>query len=251
MKNFLVVLFLFIYFPCTGQTPSAMINNKGVRNAGVSAKNPWLGGQIGYKFGGSGEFADNLLTSARLMYPIDIGTKNFQLPVMGNFSQLRDNLSDKLSIDEKNEARLQDLLTSTQGLNIGLYPYYAFPEKTYFSFNIHGCFVYKLNSFKDVSSNPVYMNQGRFSIGFEANIGKINIDKGQYPFTISIAPTLTTFSKNDYMAVFGSTKSNIGSLEITSILPIGRGVGVLFEAVLSNASTFRTGLLFTSQLIKD
>jgi len=248
MKQFLLLVILVLGIKSQGQTPSALVNTKGVRNEGISANNPWMGGQVGYKFGGSGEFADNLITSARLMYKIDLGTKNFQLPVMGNFSQLKDNLSGNLEVDEANDARFQDIVTSTQGLNIGLYPYYTIIEKQYFSFVLHSSLMYKINGFKDLENNSIYLNQGRASLGAEFYIGKKNLDEGTYPLTLSVAPTITFFNKNDYKAIFNESKSSINSVEITACVPIGKGIGFLFESVLSSTPTFRTGLLFATQL---
>lgn len=249
MKKLIAILLILIVFESFAQTPNALINNKGTVNKAISAKNPWLGGQVGYKFGGSGEFADNLIASARLMYEIDLGSKKFVLPVMGNLSQLRDNLSENLTVDEKEIARNQDILTSTQGLNVGLYPYYLIFEKAYFSLLAHGTLAFKLNSFTDVQSNPVYLQQGRFSLGIEAYIGKKDPTTGKYPWTISIAPVTTVFSNMDYKAIFGTERSSLTSLEITSVLPIGKGVGFLLEGVISNNSVIRTGLLFSSELI--
>lgn len=248
MKKFLFIFLLSSSIYLFGQTPSALVNNKGIKNEGISANNPWLGGQVGYKFGGTGEFADNLIASARLMYKIELGTVKFQLPVMGNFSQLKDNISGNLQTDVENEARLQDILTSTQGLNIGLYPYYTITEKEYFSVIAHGVLMYKVNAFKDTTENSLYLNQGRISLGAEFHLGKKNIAEGRYPITLSIAPTMTFFDKSDYNKVFGEEKSSISSLEITTVVPIGKGIGVLFEGVISSTSTFRTGLLFSSQL---
>jgi hypothetical protein len=251
MKKLTVIFFIFCFSQASAQTPNILMNNKGRTNKAISARNPWLGGQVGYKFGGSGEFADNLIASARLMYDIDLGFKRFQLPIMGNFSQLRDNLSEKLSVDDKNEARIQDIITSTQGLNLGLYPYFVVSEKQYFAFLIHGAAAYKINSFKDESANAVYLQQGRFSLGIEANIGKYNTEQGRYPWTISIAPALTVFSSEDYRSIFGADKSSLTSLEITSVIPIGKGIGFLLESVISKESAFRTGLLFSSELSKN
>ncbi len=248
MKFRVLVFLVFFFLKANAQTPTAMVNNKGNVSKALAAKNPWLGGEVGYKFGGSGEFADNLIASARVMYEIEFDSKKFALPVMGNLSQLRDNLSENLTIDEKESARIQDILTSTQGLNIGLYPYRMIVEKQYFSLLAHGAIVYKLNSFKDMQENPMYFQQGRFSLGIEAYIGKFDTNNGKYPLTISVAPVATFFNSNDYKAIFGIERSLLISLEVTSVVPIGKGVGFLLEGVFSDKSVVRTGLLFSAQL---
>jgi len=251
MKYLIVMICFVLCLNSYSQTPSSMMNNVGLKNAGMAARNPWLGGQIGYKFGGSDEFADNLIASARLMYEIDLSSKKFQLPIMGNVSQLRDNLDLDLDDDIKDEARIQDLITSTQGVNLGLYPYYIWKQKNTLALIIHGVAAYKINAFKESEESTIYFQQGRFSVGVEAQIGKYDNSKGQYPWTISLAPTLTIFKKSDYTAIFGNEKSSISSLEITSVLPIGRGMGFLLEAIISDKSIIRTGLLLSSELTKN
>lgn len=244
------VYLLLITVFCLGiilnaQTPYSFINiasDSQVSTKGISANNVWLGAQIGYKLSGPGDFSDNLLVSGRLLYNIDINTTKFKLPVMGDISALRDAASTG-NIDSLT-AKAQDLLLSTQGINVGLYPFYEAYKNTYFSFTIHGSLTYKLNAFK-VDDETINLDQGRFSAGMETSIGKRNDDK--YPLTISVTPVLTFFSKNRYKMIFGEEKSSLLSLEITGIVPIGSGFGLLIESVIAkdNAPAVRTGIVFS------
>src|SRR5687767_4785061 len=90
----LVVTVWAAVFAANAQTPFATQNvgsssaERSLTLSGPSAGSPWIGGQIAYKFGGSSEFADNLLVAARLLYDIDVGSEKFHLPVMGNISDL-------------------------------------------------------------------------------------------------------------------------------------------------------------------
>jgi len=53
------------------QTPHAL-QNIVLNNTVTEVANPWLGAQVMYKFGGTGEFGDNLLASARLLHDIEL-----------------------------------------------------------------------------------------------------------------------------------------------------------------------------------
>ena len=63
----------------------------------VAANNPWaLAGQIGYKFAGPGDFADNLLVSGKTIYelPLDYkASRGWHLPIVTNFASLAADVS--------------------------------------------------------------------------------------------------------------------------------------------------------------
>jgi hypothetical protein len=167
---------------------------------------------------------------------------------MGNISKLKESISNATSQDELKSA-VQEITMSTSGVNVGLYPYWVLSETKYFSFTLHGAAVYKLNSFQVASKDVQYLNQGRFSLGFEMGIGG-KAANGRNPMTLSVAPATTVFSKTAYSTVFSENKSSISSLEITGVVPVGRGFGLLLESVVSKTSIFRAGILISTELSK-
>jgi hypothetical protein len=186
------------------------------------------------------------------LYDIDLGTEKFKLPVMGNISTLRDAFSNEKDPDKDTlQARAQELMLSTQGVNVGLYPYYFLAQEDKFKLVLHGSAAWKLNMFKTKEDKNEYLDQGRFSLGLEATLGSTAGD--QAPLVVSITPTLTLFNADKYKLIFGESKSSITSLEITGVLPVGTGIGVLFETIVAKKpySAFRVGLVFAAPTNKD
>lgn len=237
-----------------GQTAFSVINSGSRSNVagGLAAKNPWVGAQVGYLFGDSEEFADNLLVSGRILYDIDLNSEKFELPVVGNISSI---IKSKVGFEEgdgkeKLDSEVKELMTSNQGLHIGLYPYYRIKTGETFSLIAHGVAGWKLNGLQDTVNNKVtYLNQGRFSAGLEFGIGRSTADK--IPLTISITPTVAIFDKNEYREVFGVAKSYTGTLELTCVVPLKKGIGVMFEDIVplskGVSNVFRVGIIFTAE----
>lgn len=256
MKKSLSFLLLFgLASTSYAQSVKTTKNNGTIANtssAGIGANNPWFGGQIGYKFAGSDDFSDNLLVSARLLNEIKLSKTDtrFHLPVMGNISQIKDNLNNTNLSDDEKKSGISSLLMSTSGVNVGLYPYYEITRDDFFSITLHGVIAYKLNSFDLGNDNVQYLNQGRFSVGLETSIGETSAKTGRNPLTLSIAPTVTVFDKNIYNTVFKESRSNLNSLEITGVLPVGRGFGLLVESIIAKSTSFRAGILISTELSK-
>ena len=258
MKKIITLcLILSITHFVNGQSGFSILNTGRRSNiaGGLPANNPWVGAQVGYLFGDSKEFADNLLVSGRILYEIDLNspdTSGFHLPVVGNLSNI---IKSKVGFVEgegkdKLDSEVKEIMTSNQGLHIGLYPYYIIRRNETFSLIAHGVAGLKLNGIQDTVNNKVtYLNQGRFSAGLEIGIGRSNAEK--IPLTLSITPTITIFDKSEYKSVFGVEKSTINTLELTCVVPLKKGIGVMFEDIfpLSKGvrNVFRVGLIFTAE----
>lgn len=249
MKNLLYSgCVCLLIFQTVAQTPTAFKNTKGIDNKGMSAKNPWIGGQIGYRFAKSNaEFADNFSPAARILQDLDLGTKSFQMPIMGNFGQLRDNSSDSVLSDQSKQARYADLVSSTQGINVGLHPYYTLKADTFFSSIIHGSLEYRLNSFKDTVQSVAYLHQAKVRLGVEVHLGKYSTEKGRYPLTFDISPTISFFDSRIYRSIFRDNESTAVALELTGIVPIGKGLGFLIEGIISKQNQLRIGFIFATE----
>lgn len=253
MKKIIALHFILLFvYSVNSQTAFSLKNSGNPSNVagGLSAISPWVGAQVGYLFGDSKEFGDNLLVSGKVLYEIDLNTDKFKLPVIGNISNI---IKSKVGFEtgegkEKLDSEIKEIVNSTQGLHIGLYPYYKITEGDYFSLIAHGVVGWKLNGIQDTITNTItYLDQGRFSVGLEFVIGNSKEEKS--PLTISVAPTLMFFSKNDYNKVFGVEKNSIRTLELTCVIPLNKGIGVMFENItpLSKGvdNLFRVGFIYT------
>jgi hypothetical protein len=241
----------------SAQTPFATRNvGHGAKPgaAGIAANNPWLGAQVSYRFGESDAFADNLLVSGRLLYDILPGdTTRFHLPVMGNVGPLIQVATDPESDEKAVRDQADQLLLGAQGVTVGLYPYIEIRKSDRFLLTFHSVVAWRLNALHELgspsTSDPelVYLLQGRFATGVELVIG--SRADGRRSFTLSVTPTLAVFGKDAYRRAFGEEKWRLPSLEATAILPLGAGVGVLFEGIDGEGSSnaFRMGLLVAAQ----
>jgi hypothetical protein len=233
-----------------GQTPFATENlgssTKPIHALGISAASPWVGAQVAYKFGGTNDFADNLLVSARLLYDIDLGESKIHLPVMGNISELTANASGNAGAGDQLDQKAQQLMMSSTGLRVGLYPYTYVHRTDVLSIIFHGEGAWKMNAFKDNSNILQYLQQGRIAAGIEFGIGKTAGDR--LPLTISVTPAITFFSSAEYEKVFGKSKSHVQGLETTMVVPVAQGVGLLLEGIEgSGVHTVRAGLVIATK----
>lgn len=252
MKKSLALAFgiLITSYGLEAQTPSSF-QNSGVRRAGaggLAANSPWLGAQVGYKFGSSSDFADNLLVSGRYLHEIPFkNAGNFHLPVMGNISALKNDITDVEQDVDTIKAKVEQLLLSPQGVNVGLFPYYVISDSENLMVTLHSVISWKLNGFKNNENVTQYLNQGRFAVGLEAQLGAT--DNARHRLVISVAPTISVFNENDYEKIFNESRSSIVSLEVTGVVPLGGGVGILAEGIIAEDefSTFRVGLVLSAE----
>lgn len=237
------------------QTPYGLTNVTTDAGAGgAAANNPWLGAQIAYNFGGTDSFSENFLVTARFLYdPLgsnkdDTGDqRGWHAPVMGNIGDIASHVAGGEDSEGAITEKAQALLSSAQGINVGLYPYYVLARSNVVRLTAHGAIGWKLNSLRDPDNGTVMFNEGRGSAGLELALGNLN-EEGRLPITLSVAPVVTFFSAAKYEEVFGERRGSLWSAEITGILPVGSGMGVLFQSVLAGntRSSFSSGLVFLS-----
>lgn len=231
----------------------------GLRNTGrdlptgekaIAANNPWLGAQVAYRFGGTDEFASNLLVAGQIVYPIDLGKSPVQLPVIGNVSTLAQTTGEgDRATDIEDQGK--QLIGSAGGITLGLYPYAELHTSDYFLVTVHGLAAWRVNGLRPLgvdstSTDLIYLHQGKFGAGVELLIG--NRGDGSAPLSISVTPTITVFGKDAYARAFGVERGSVSTLEVNGILPVGSGVGVVFEGVLVDnlPDAFRVGLLLST-----
>jgi hypothetical protein len=229
----------------TAQTPASTINVAGPPPAaGLAANNPWMGAQVGYKFGNGGDFENSLLVTARLLYKIESPLPRLQLPVMGNISDIRPR---EVSETGETWGEVQSLLISAEGINLGIFPYFPLHSTDLLLLTLHGGTSWKVNAYGSPVGETEYLHQARISGGIELGVGR-RAD-GRLPLTVSIAPVMSFFSADVYEGVFGERRRGLAHLEVTGIVPIGLGVGVLMEGLISSRSTsgFRAGIVLAAE----
>lgn len=218
-------------------------------NASIAsiARNPYVGAQAGYVFGG-GDFASNLVANGSVVYQVlqtahttsSGKTVSFLLPVRGNVSAL---VGAKDATDRNK--KIQDLVSGAQGMRVSVEPYLALPNAGYLQTGFFGTAGWKLNAVKDAKDSTHYLALGRFSVGFEASLGPP--DGSKNPIVIDLAPVYSTFASRDYLGIDGLQKS-VWSGELSVIVPFGTSVGLLTEAVVAQRAlpVWRTGVILTA-----
>ncbi|MHC2991230.1 hypothetical protein OB13_06390 [Pontibacter sp. HJ8] len=258
-----ISILLLLHCLCSNQNVVAQSPNLGFRGTttdaagktkSLPANNPWIvaGAQLGYKIGGNDEFAEGLIGSGRVQFQaleFPKQSKKLGLPMIGNISKILTGLSTNNSdVSEKSEELIQELITSSQGLNFGLYPYYEWvsADKVKFSqITFYGSAAYKLNAARDLlDSSIVNLHQGRFSVGFGWDLYIVKNSK--LPLSLSAEPVMTVVKKSDFERVAGTANDNIFSLELTGIFPLSPSVGFLGQWAIPNTgnSLWRIGLIF-------
>ena len=261
MKNLIfLILITSISISASAQSASSILSmsKKGSINtqgspAGSSSFNPWLGAQMLYKFDPESDFSDNLIVSGQILYtpkPFNNESKTFRIPVIGNISIFKTNIGDSLNFEET-ESKITETILSSEGLNVGLYPYYVIiPYDKDFYFLTHATAVYKLNGFALPDSTKSYFNNFKLSLGFEIGYGILNELTGDRPITLSVTPAYTIIDKGKYKEVLGLEEKNILGLEVAAILPISStGIGVLLEGTFAHGvdAFFRAGVIMSGQ----
>jgi len=224
-------------------------DDEGGERAGIESVAPtsrWVGAQIGYMFGGTNEFADNLLATGQLVFDVDMGEKPlFRLPIMGNISQLSVDTGSASDPEEQLDQQLQELLTSTRGVHIGLYPYRHLLSREVLQLTAYGTLGYKVNAFRDSSDTVTYLQQGRFAVGLETTLGRRD---GFGTVTLGATAVATVMSRDTYANVFGDEKSVLASGEFTGVVPIREPLGFMVETILSEGGhgSFRAGIVIAA-----
>ncbi len=243
---------LFITTFSFGQTATSFMNTGGKlskASEGASGFNPWLGAQLIHNFEGTGDFADNIVITGRLLYELRTSSKKFKVPIMGNISDLK---SELLNDAEKLENALTNIVVGDDGLNVGVYPYFIINDYAGDDFYLlaHGSASWKMNGFQIDTTQTNYLNAGRFSAGLEMGYGLFDRTSGDRPITLSVTPVFSIIDKEKYKEVFGEEKGSFFSLEITGIIPISKtGIGLMIQSVISGDTNnvFRVGIILSGQ----
>lgn len=220
----------------------------------VSAANPWVAGaQLGYKFVGEGDFADNVFAAGTIIYNVPLDTivsHGWFVPVFSNLASMAADAGGKSSKDSLEQAS-NALLNSAQGILVKIAPYNTFHPGTNLRMRVLTEFGGKINSLaaKDTAEGKETMLQGRLAAGLEIELGKKADKDGNNPITFSVTGIKSYFSATSYEKVFGERKSNLTAIELTGIIPIKIGTGLISEAVLAknHAPAIRVGILLARE----
>jgi hypothetical protein len=222
---------------------------------GIAGNNAWLGGQIGYRFGGSDSFASDLLASGLFTYDVDMGN-GWHIPVISNFGGKIGPPSKIASAADGIEKQMKELAQSATGVTAGIYPYRVVHTGTHSLVTLHAQTAWRFNALRPFgaegiaagsdTSTLVDLHQIKVGAGIEVVLG----DRKQPGLTFGVTPVgRFVLDQNAYERAFGERRSILGAVEITSILPVrADGVGLLLEGVVggANQSTFRAGLLLAA-----
>jgi hypothetical protein len=248
----LSIVALLAAAPLLAQSPSVLVPPRdasdGAKKAqAIGPSNPWgLSGALSIKpLAGDGNFSEEwLLGSSRVAFEIPedepLGKKS-HIAVFANLANVASRIG---SGADSLDGAIQSLISSDEGLNVGVYPYWTLPDWGKFKPSFFLSAGAKVNSYKasDSTDKKTSLLVGRFAGGFELALGS-----GDTPLTLTVSGVHSRFGAAAYEAVFKESRSSITSAELTTILPLGtNGTGVIFEAIgVRNAKpSFRLGLLF-------
>lgn len=213
------------------QAPVALLDvgNEGVRDEqrslGGSAASPWVNAQVAYRFPtNTPNRINNLHVNGQLLYVVPTDW-SVTLPVMGNIAPITTELSGLESFSDSTNAKIDALVRSTDGINVGIYPYMYALETKSCDVVVHGAGAYRINGFPEEDGDVNYLEQLRLGLGSEAFIGDENASR----LTIGFTGVVTLFSKDDYETIVGERNNSIWSLETEAVVPIGRGFGALLQ----------------------
>lgn len=243
----------------SAQTPLSTVlagGGGGAAAAGAAVNNPWVGAQVAYRFTETGGFADNILVSGKALHSFQLDSAGrLHLPFMGTVGSIAASPADSLS------QKVDALLLSDAGATIGAYPYYVAvsrkgteSEAVDLLLTVHGVAALRANRLRPDTlatqdTAAVTVPQFRLSpIGAEIAIG--DQSDGKPTFTFSVAPVITFMLDSEpYRKAFNQNASTITALELTSIIPIGRGFALLAEGVFANKSrsAFRAALVTSAE----
>lgn len=210
MKNIILISLLLIASIASAQTPFTMVSSKKNQPARISANslnNPWVGAKLAYNI--AGDVSNSFLLSGRVMYVVDEGEK-YAIPVLANVGFNND------SLDEDS------------GVSIGIYPWYTLSEKANSTILLHGGLNYHVADMTETG----YLTEVRLMAGIEAALYPRS---GGAPATISAGP--------EYIINTGGSLQNQLAIQLTGVVPIANGLGLLVESDIPILkSTMSTGL---------
>ena len=213
MKNiFLIAGILTLTTALQAQTPFTMMASHHYAGpaqlSSSSFDNPWVGAKLAYNV--IGDVSNSFLLSGRAMYILDKGD-TWAIPAIANvgISQI-------------------DSLDDDSGVAIGVYPWYTIRNTGQTTVNIHGALNYHVAQINDAGS----LTDMRIMAGIEAAFYP---KSGGMPATISAGP--------EYVINTGGGLSNTLAVQLTGVMPLATGLGVLIESDIPlTKSTPSTGV---------
>ncbi len=243
--------------PAVAQTPTATVSvatqptqpadgSRGgeMRARGVSPVNPWLSGSVAYRFPGTGDPGDSFLVTARALYWLDradepASPRGWGLPIMGNVSGLSASTP-----PEDMDRKVQEVASSSEGMYAGVFPYWRFYKQSLLSPTGYvGIVPFKLNFVKAPDGSTQSLYHGDVSAGLELAIGKKD---GRSLLTVSASATYAfPYDKSAFSTAFPDAGFHRWSGEVTAVLPIGEGLGLVVSSVFPEGADpgFSAGLL--------
>lgn len=224
--------------------------SQGAAKVPAATGNPWVAGaQIGYKFAGKGDFADNVFAAGTVIYNLQLDpteSHGWNIPIFSNVASLAADASGKTAQDSlQNSANA--MLNSAQGILLKLAPYRTFHDATNTRLRLLTSVGGKINSLaaKDTAAGKETLLQGRVGAGFEMEIGMKADEDGNRPIVLSGSLLQSFFSATSYEKVFGERKSELTVMELSAIVPVQKGTGMVIEAALAQGlpPALRIGLL--------
>lgn len=182
------------------QTPFTMVSSANTKNqpaklSASSLNNPWVGAKLAYNL--AGDVSNSFILSGRVMYSIDEGDK-YAIPLIANVGF---NNGDSLDADN--------------GVSIGVYPWYIISQKNKSTILLHGGLNYHVADRMEAG----YLTEVTMLAGIEAALYPKN---GGAPATISAGP--------EYIINTGGAIDNQFAINITGVVPIANGLGLLVES---------------------
>jgi hypothetical protein len=242
MRRRLVAATLVFYSTATSaQLPSGdvpIVRRRGADSAGLAAADgadpfkTWVGATVAYNFATSGQAADKLGVAARATLNSwrpkwNTGPWTFAVPIVGNVAKP----SSGGDGAEELELKAQELLTSSEGIYVGVAPYFERPlnrAKTY-ALRLVGAALARTNAVKDRTADTTfYLTHSRFSVGALLAIGGFDVGTG----VLSAEFSTLRVNPDKYELAFGERKRRLSSIELVLIVPIADNVGILGQAVL-------------------
>lgn len=227
-KNYLFAIAMLMSLVAYAQPSAFAIQNshkpEDASVLGLSGRNKVdVGAQLLYTLSGTEDgLKDNVLLSGIAIYDLSIG--NLKMPVISN-----------VNIDFSQGDG--GFLNGDKGLSIGIYPYKVISEGDITTV-VHGSLAYKLLP----GTEKYTAQQAKISAGIE--LAK-KILENSYPLTVSATP---------FYAINNLENENFLGFEITAVIPVNGGLGILAEYTSPFTKTvdsaFRLGLLAIGALRK-
>lgn len=221
MKKFLfsIALMLTVAFTINAQSAYDVINSHGDQTESVSTKsaslaNPWVGAKLAYNLNEDLPLDESFLLSAKVLY-VPVAGPRFAIPVVGSVG-----------------LNSTDILNPDAGFNVGLFPWYKLSSSGNFTLIAHGGLNYKVIT-EGVPEGVDAPQQIKVLGGLEAVFSPSGDGAAT---TLSVTPA--------YFFNTAGVDESTAALEITGVLPIANGLGLLIESTTPFNNDFKGGFRF-------